>query len=416
MTHGTGRGSTAGADGQPGTAERVEEARRRAHCHCGRHWSKDGRLKAEGMVMLRVNVELVGSETMYGNPGIWFGRPMPSEDERRADFAITMQYLDKAVREHADSAKKKEAHVRLLIKYCMTFSWRFAAEMCKEALIGLCNEGGVWRTYAPKALQSNITKYGSRPAIEGGMDPVVLCADVLRQAGMDASHVYKKYWRSRDVICAEFVAHLLKEDGRHARRVASIGLDLFPGSRVLATWALKAIDPADEDAELKTWCRVYAAGLNPEYYEMAKESSRWNAERARRLAGMLAVQREFDAELEVLTEAGLDSEMLAALMNDGTMHAVSEYKGMAGAHPDQYYAICRRLATDLIGAHGGADEAQRVGDIKKCLQVMGGIPGHRAEFEEFCGKLLTVQSIDAELAGVIRDAANDTGTGTFSPQ
>ena len=251
-------GRAADSGGRPDMAERVEEARRHARHDCESRWSKDGRLRTEGMTMLRIRVEMSGARNRYGGADFWSNMPRSSEDERRAEFVVTMHYLDKAVREYADSDKKKEAHVRLLIKYCMTFDWGFAAERCKDALVGLCNEGGVWRAYAPRALQSNIAKYDSLPAIEGGMDPVVLCADVLTGAGMDASHLYRRYWRSKGVICAGFVARLLKEDARHARRVASIGLDLFPDSGELAMWALEAADPADADMMLKVWCRTYS--------------------------------------------------------------------------------------------------------------------------------------------------------------
>ena len=382
-----------------GKADPIEKAVRWERKICEEAWSADGKLRTEGYASLKIGVKLMGERHRYDRISSRFGKYEKSEAEIRATFDVSMSYMEKAAREHASTDKKKEAHVRLLIKYCMDFDWEYAIEACKRSLIKLCSEGGVWSAYAPRALQQNITRYGAQPPSDGiGMDPVRLCVEVLGRAGLDTSRVCAEYWRRKDAACTELIARLATSDRRHARRVATVGLELFPRSVQVAAAALKVLDPADEDS-MRARCVLYAADPGSEHYEAAKASAHWDKRWARRLASMLAVRGELDAELAVLRDAKLDDEALAALLHDGTAHAASAHRDLARMHPDTYYDMCSRLAEDYAEEY---DEEKRLDDeVLTCLQIMKEIPGRAAEFEEFCDELLSDPSTREYLAGVV---------------
>ncbi|MDE0265403.1 MAG: hypothetical protein OXI27_00345 [Thaumarchaeota archaeon] len=396
-------GSASGAAAEPGDgADLVEEAVRRRRALCEDAWSADGKLRTEGYIRLKISVQLSGQRGRYGLVSGMFGAPRKSEAEMRASLDVSVQCLEEAAREHASTDKKKEAHVRLLIKYCMTFDWEYAIEACKKSLIGLCAEGGAWGAYAPRALQANIARYGARPPGGGvGTDPVTLCVDVLGQAGLDASRACAEYWRRNDAACAGLVSLLALSDRRHARRVAAVGLELFPRGVRVAAAALGALDPGDAGA-LRARCVLYAADPASEHYGAAKASAHWDAGWARRLADMLAARGELDAELEVLRDANLDGEALAALLHDGTARAAYAHRDLARAHPDRYYEICRRLAKGYAGECG--EDARLDGEVLTCLRIMKGIPGRAAEFEGFCDELLRDPRTYEYLVGAVCSA------------
>ena len=390
---------------------------------CKDAWSKDGLLRIEGMMRLRRNVKRCVKASWYDRLTSFGYTLEKTEDEQRAEMEVYLSYLDKGAKEYAVTDKKKESHVRLLIECCMEADWAFAAEKCKEALIKICLEGGAWGKCAPKALESNMSKHGSNPAVKNGMDPVILRADVMEQMGMDVSQLCREYWKYKDAICAKFVGYLLKKDRRHARRVALVGLDIFPDSSLVAAKALEAVDyNDDEDVMLKVWCAMYATHLDPEYYKMARTSESWNNVWARDLAALLATLELFDEELEVLDDAGLDGEMLAAFVHDGTVRAAVRYKErMTADHPDLYYEMCSRLADDILDRRrdlGGdgyewkpdpEDLGQNNDDIQTCLQMMKGIPGQEVQFKEFCSELLRDSDTDADLARIIENISTATG-------
>ena len=393
-------------------SKRVSEPGWIGRYHYERLWREDGKIRTDEVASLRGHVELAGKPCRYGGVKGDHNTSGMSEDDEKKDFVILLSYMDKGVKAYADSNARKEAHIRLMIQYCMTLDWKFAVEKCKEYLGRLCTEGGAWRTYMPRALQANISKYGAHNVGENGVDPVVLCADVLKQAGLDASHLYKEYWQHKSVICAEFVTYLLKKNRRHARRVASVGLDLFPDNDVLAAAALCAFDPKSPDM-VKARCVAYAC--NPDtthYYEMARDSEHWNKQWARRLACMLAAREEFDAESRVLNDAGLVEEMLAALEHDGTAESIYENKNMAERHPEKYYEICRRFVEDSVAEAYEYDDDDNdnaddyYDDIKTCLQIARDIPRVQKEFKNLSSMLLRDHSDDAKLVSVIKGVMN----------
>ena len=403
----------------------IEYGAKKATKFCKREWSKDGILRMEGMMGLRSHVKRHVKSSLYDSFFYLDRIQRPTVDEQKEEMEVYLSYLNKGAKEYALTDKKKESHIRLLISCCMEADWEFAAEKCKEALIKICLEGDVWGKCAPKALESNISKHSSNPAIKGGMDPVTLCADVLDQIGMDVSLLCKKYWRHKDAICAKFVEYLLRKDRYHARRVALIGLDIFPVSSLVAAKAIEAVDDNDDDENvmLKVWCAMYATHLDTKYYEMARASVFWSRMWAQNLAALLAAQGLFDEELEVLVDAGLDDEMLAAFVHDGTLRAAIKYKErMTSDHPDLYYEMCNRLADDILDRRRdlGADSDERKpapedwrqnnDDIQTCLQIMKGIPEHGVQFKEFCSELLCDSDIDADLARIIRDVSGVADT------
>ena len=329
----------------------IEEIRLRTTRMGQNAWSKDGILRIEGMMSLRLRVKTAVRDVLHGGFFDLSCMSGVNYDKMKTEMEIYLSYLSKGAKEYAVTDQKKESHIRHMIDCCMCAEWEFAAEKCKEALIEFCLEGGAWGRYAPKALMSNISKYDSNPAVENGMDPVVLCIDVLESMGMDVMHLYKKYWKEKAAVCARFVGHLLKGDKRHARRVALVGLERFPDSRLVAARAIEAVNSFDseekedeDDVMLSVWCAMYVTHLNPEYYTMARASASWSKEWARRLATMLAAQKSFDEELEVLDDAGLDGEMLVAFVHDGTVRAAVRYKErMIKDHPDQYYSNAHKF-------------------------------------------------------------------------
>ena len=381
-----------------------QEIVQRKHSMCKKEWSKDGKITTEGMMGLRSHVRLAGCrqdlELVYRI------RDYRLTDEQQKEiFDIAMSYLDKAVIQYAVTDAKKESHIRLLIEYCMTYDLEFSTQRCKESLVALCRRGGTWRRYAPKALLANISKYGIYE-VNSNMDPVMLYADVLVRAEMDTSQMYTQYWRHRPAICTEFVKHLFDSDFIHAGHIASIGLELFPNSTKLAAISVKVFEPSDPRL-LKAYCRAYATGLDMKYYRLATSSPHWNKDWARRLAEMLAAGGRHDAELAVLHDAGLDTDILAALLHEGTADSIYQYRALADEQPDTYYEICRRLAEDIV-LDGDEIESD---DLKKCLHVMRNIPGHAARFNKFCRILLDLCT-DDELDGTIRKAQNATTDGT----
>ena len=427
---GAGGSGSGGGSGNSGISDagssdvsmRIAKAKDKAAERCKDKWSKDGILRIEGMMGLRSKVKMYVKSSWYDTfSDLVQSKP---EDEQKAVMEVYLSYLNKGAKEYAVTDKKKESHIRLLIQCCMEADWAFAAEKCKEALIKICLEDG-WGKCAPKALESNMSKHGSNPAITNGMDPVILCADVLDRIGMDVSQLCRKHWRHKDVICAKFVGYLLKKDRRHARRVALVGLEIFPSSSLVAAKAIEAVDgDNDGNVMLKVWCAMYATHLDAEYYEMARASASWSKEWARNLAALLAAQKSFDEELEVLDDAGLDGEMLTAFVHDGTIRAAVRYKErMTADHPDRYYEMCHRLADDTLNRRwdlGVYDDKrkpypealrQNNDDIQTCLQIMKDIPGHEVQFKEFCSEYLDDSGIDADLVRIIKNvsgAAADT--------
>lgn len=301
---------------QPDMEAKIEEAKIRARRMCESDWSKDGTLHLNGMMSLRGGIEVRGVTNTFKDMEDMFrerhgddGRIEKSEAEERAEFLVYMQYLKKGVKEYSKTDQKKEAHVRFLLKCCMECEWEFALEKCKEALVDYYNEGGVWGKYIPKVFEANIAKHDAKEEPdERDADPVIVCTDIFKRINIDATHIYKKYQRRNSTICAEFAMYMIDKDRNYAKRIVSIGLELFPDNDEIIAAASKVFDSKDENM-LKVWCIKHVANPDSEYYQMAKASPHWSVHWALRLADMLGAKKEFEAESRVLKDAGLESRV-----------------------------------------------------------------------------------------------------------
>lgn len=285
-----------------------------------------------------------------------------------------------------------------LARHCVSSEWDHAVERIMETLVKMY-KNGAWAGFVTDFFEygmpegygadpfDDLSSKGSRYVPIDTHDRINLYIDVLEGAGSDPGRIYRMYWMDDGRTCVRYLRHLLEKGGGHmARRVASIGPDLFPGSGELAAEALNAIDSADEGAELKARCGAYAAGLGPEYYEMARESPRWNAEWARRLAGMLAANKEHDAEMRVLVEAGMHEEALDVLQYDGTMKmAILHRRTLAASRPDRYYEACKAL---VAGAPKTGKSKAHYAMMRQCLRAMKAVPGRESDFNEMCHSML----------------------------
>ena len=171
---------------------------------------------------------------------------------------------------------------------------------------------------------------------------------------------------------------------------------------MLAAAALCAFDSKSLDM-VNARCFMYANSLDSEYYKTVRDSEHWNEQRARRLADMLAINKEHDAEILVLTDAGMHDLALDVLLYNGTIKmAISHHKKFAATHPDRYYEICRDL---VVRAPKKGMDKTHYAMIRHCLCILRDIPGHESDFYHLCNSVLQqdTRSVAAPLRKSIKE-------------
>lgn len=267
--------------------------------------------------------------------------------------------------------------------------WNYAKENLTEILIARY-EDNTRHKYVTDFFESEYEGQYEHQDIQYYSEKIKLYIKILKMTKSNYQRIYKKHWMDFGHTCIKYLQYQLQKGNKlAAKRIASIGLELFSDDGDFAAVALDIFDPK-EVRMIKAYCTMYAISLDSQYYQMAKASPHWNAQWARRLAEMLAVLEEYKAEILVLVEANMHKEAFDVLQYDGSIKiAIAHNKILVAANADKYYEICREF---VISAPKKKKNKVHYIMIQQCLRIIKSIPGHESDFDELYNSILQQQN------------------------